>query len=210
MSAKRKVLPTVDYPQYINQEALASHPEEFEGIYARINHYVVEKSDLMDQIFNIIDTTDIRIIFKNPSYKEDNLYMYVSDSELYNIGEYVFSAHLRDTNIDEISNLNEGHKVVYIESESIVYSDSQYCFAYGGRIVFSRQYVKGLYANKIGVYRMILDYAIVGDQTAIWKFIIDDGIITDATVCLEGYYMYHTPVYHVFTGEMEIIKRPSE
>lgn len=198
-----------EYPHEISTETLSAFPSEFEGVYARIDFYKANKSRLMDLIFNILDTTDIRHIFKQPNYKEGNLYMYISDEPLHE-GVYMFSPHLIDTKQLDVKDFVNGQKIIYIESESFIYPDSRYCFAYDNRIVFTCQYIDNLYAEKVNIYRMITDYVMMGDKTCIWTFTINDGLLTDCTVTLDGYYNHHTPVYHIMTGEMEIIKRPSE
>lgn len=193
----------VDYPISLCEKTYEQYPKEFSGFYERMRYMKVEDNDLMTRIISIVDSCDVNKIFNISDFSIGFLCLYAYDypseerKKIF-IPRYTERPH-------ETIDINSDYLEIYVESTELIDINTKYCFACGKHIIFSDQWIHGLFRNMNNYIKTILSWLILLPKTAVWRFVVQDGVITESSVCLSEFFDSYTPIFHFETGVMEKI-----
>lgn len=153
------------------------------GFYDTIKYVATKDSRIMDYVFETINRSDIPRLLGDKNYSEKALTLFVECSG-WNGTDYADSPYWNDEMMlpDTVYGLNNGNRVIYIESESFLQCGTKYCFAYDGHIIFTRQWISDFFTDVRKEIKTITEYFELGDSSVIWRFDYKDGRLNSAVV----------------------------
>lgn len=196
-----------DYPFNLNLQTLQENPKEFVGFYERMRYMDVKENPLLSQMLSIVNESDINKIFGIEGFSIGFLHLYGHYFPAEEQKEVVRRRYPSGYVSDVFDIDSGGYMEIYIESSELIEMLSQYCFAYGNRLFFSRQWFKGLYLDMNNYIKTLLGGLQIELKTVIWRFKIQDGNIIESCVYLNEFYKAYTPVYYF---ERDVLERIPE
>lgn len=153
------------------------------GFYDTIKYVATKDSRIMDYVFSSINRSDIPRLLGDKNYSEKALTLFVECSG-WNGTDYADSPYWNDAMVlpDTVDGLNNGNRVIYIESERVLQYGVKYCFAYDGHIIFTRQWISDFFTDVRKEIKTITEYFELGDSSVIWRFDYKDGRLNSAVV----------------------------
>ena len=171
-----------DYPTWIDNETVVEYPDEFFGAYERMRFMHTTDNVLLDRIISTVNTTDYKSILGIKKDFVNFLHIYVLN-EPFPDNPYINTPQLESNLLKHTIDIaNAKYLEFYVVGGEKIDICSKYCFVYQSWLMFSEQWIDGLFENINAYLKLILGGLQIGEEHIVWRFVVENGEIKDSSV----------------------------
>ncbi|MDE6277163.1 MAG: hypothetical protein K2M06_03555 [Muribaculaceae bacterium] len=181
-------------------------PDEFCGYTTRLKFVHAPENNTLSKMLDLIDNTDISTVSDDTAHPSFFYEIFVYDKPVVMLYPAI-SPILVEQPTDTVGPLDKGFKEVYIEVQPSMDIDAKYKFVYDDKLMFSRQWIDGLFGKEITAQTLISQPKLL-PHAVLWKFTLIDGTIKQCEVLVEDMSRPAICIYDVLNKSIRKIDMP--